>query len=226
MKLIDLTGQVFGRWAVIGRMGLGWLCRCACGAERVVDGYTLRLRISRSCGCGRSRIRKPTERKVDFTGQTFGRLTVTGYEPSRKRKDGSYAMVACACTCGKTIVTRLSSLKDGTTKSCGCLQRESVWLITHGHAVGGAKSKELSTWTDMKQRCFNSKSKFYAYYGGRGITVCDRWLDFENFFADMGEKPEGLTLDRVDVNGNYELGNCRWATWKEQGQNKRKRGTC
>lgn len=82
------------------------------------------------------------------------------------------------------------------------------------------------SWNMMLQRCTNPKRDKYEYYGGRGIKVCERWLTFENFYADMGERPEGWSLDRMDVNGNYEPGNCKWATKKEQANNRRKRGTC
>lgn len=87
---------------------------------------------------------------------------------------------------------------------------------------GMAHSAEYRTWESMKQRVLNSRSKYYPYYGGRGITICDKWLSFEGFYEDMGPRPEGCSIDRVDSNGNYELSNCRWATWDRQCINKRK----
>lgn len=87
---------------------------------------------------------------------------------------------------------------------------------------GRKRAPEYYIWASMKQRCSNPRAKGYADYGGRGISVCDRWQNFDNFLADMGPRPEGLVLDRIDVNGNYEPGNCRWATWEQQGRNKRR----
>ncbi len=91
----------------------------------------------------------------------------------------------------------------------------------HGHSINGKSSPTYQSWYNMKRRCQDSNHKYYKYYGGRGIKVCERWRDFVNFLSDMGEKPEGLTLDRINNDGNYEPGNCRWATRKEQNQNQR-----
>ncbi|MCK4525923.1 hypothetical protein KAW18_01025 [candidate division WOR-3 bacterium] len=93
--------------------------------------------------------------------------------------------------------------------------------ITHGHTKNGKRSPEYRCWEQMKARCQNSNNISYENYGGRGISICERWHSFENFYEDMGDKPEGLTLERKNNNGNYEPGNCQWTTWKEQNNNRR-----
>jgi hypothetical protein len=134
---------------------------------------------------------------------------------------GRYKKVKCICDCGNTGTYYLCNLKSGKTKSCGCLYNETrVGNYKHG----GTGTREYSIWKAMKRRCYNKNVKDYPNYGGRGIIVCDRWLNsFENFISDMGKKPSAeYSIDRIDVNGNYEPSNCRWATPKEQRLNQRK----
>lgn len=154
----------------------------------------------------------------DITNQTFERLYVLAY--AGKKSHGA-SIWLCHCACGNFKRVRGDSLWTGKTKSCSCLQIDIV--TRHGQArrtMGW--SSTYRSWQAMKRRCLNPKVRGYKNYGGRGITICERWLEsFENFLADMGPRPPGMSLDRIDPNGNYEPGNCRWATAKEQSLNKR-----
>jgi hypothetical protein len=156
-------------------------------------------------------------------GQRFGRLVVI--EQTAIQKRGSF-MWRCRCDCGTERLVNRSSLGNGNTTSCGCIRREkNVDRCTrHGHSKRGALTATWNSWRGMIERCASHDHIAYARYGGRGISVCDRWKDFANFIADMGPRPKGLSLDRFPNNdGNYEPGNCRWATQSEQRKNQRPR---
>lgn len=158
----------------------------------------------------------------DLCGMTFGFLKVT--RRSEEPYHGEVAWV-CQCECGKATTVPSRNLRKGHTKSCGCKRAELVGIrnTKHGHSVNRQMGLEYRIWVEMKQRCYNPKCNRYHTHGERGITVCERWREsFEAFLEDMGTRPsKGLSIERRDNNGNYESGNCYWATRKQQARNKR-----
>ncbi len=156
---------------------------------------------------------------LDLTGHVYGRLTVIGPAPST----GKSRLWACRCECGADKTVPRAHLRKGLTASCGCLKRDMMIARNHkhGHATKHAESRTYVAWQSMRLRCTSPRRREWKYYGGRGITVCERWSTFENFLADMGECPDGLTLDRIDSDGDYEPGNCRWVSWAVQKRNRR-----
>jgi hypothetical protein len=177
----------------------------------------------------------------DLSGSTFGAWTVLCFADVRRRfPRGWMYFWLCRCKCGtKSYVQDRQLLRGKSTQCRACANRSRSAIgglaaaaaglsnppdcTAHGHSVGGRMSTTYQSWMCMKQRCLNPKNTAFDRYGGRGITVCDRWRDsFENFLADMGERPEGMTLDRINPDGNYEPLNCRWADATTQARNKSK----
>jgi hypothetical protein len=165
----------------------------------------------------------------DLTGRVFTRLTVISFSheyvsPCGKRK----FYWNCKCQCGKEKGVQGACLRVGFTQSCGCLSKEInlVKNTIHGMSANGKRHPMWQAWQNIRARCGNPKATGYKWYGGRGIRVCERWQTFQNFVEDMLHTwQKGLSIDRINNNGDYEPGNCRWVTWDVQVKNKRKRGT-
>lgn len=216
----DISGQRFGKLTVIRYVGKDnynnalWECTCDCGNTTVVSTKGLRSGGTKSCGC---------LHKSDLKGKRFGRLTVIGEVGTNAHRN---VVWRCRCDCGSIVDVSTTNLVSGKTKSCGCLMRETAKSTQTTHGKSG--SRLYIVWEGMKARCTNKNHKAYPHYGGRGITVCNEWLDFATFEKwsidngyDAYAKRGDCTIDRINVDGNYEPSNCRWVDMKVQANNKR-----
>jgi len=225
-KLIDITGRRFGRWTVLalhperyrrcdGGTNILWLCRCDCGTERVVVGGSLRRGASTSCGCLQQEAL--AKQATNLIGKRFGRWVVVALHPERCRRG---TLWLCRCDCGTERLVRGYALRGGRSTSCGCRAREvtTARLTTHGLS----RSRAYRAWANMLARCRDVNN---PNYGGRKppVTVCEHYCDFVNWHADRGDPPPGLSQDRINNDGNYEPGNCRWAPASVQAANRRPR---
>jgi len=221
-RMVVTLGEQFGRLTVTSDEGVvagktSAKCLCSCGNTVTVPLTRLRSGRTTSCGCYQKECASTLHRKTLDVGSRFGRLVVV------KDLGGVFGTTRaeCICDCGHKVVVTAKHLRSGVTTSCGCYGKEMAIASRRKHGL--SRSPEYDTWCHMKRRCLIPKDKNYYNYGGRGISVYPEWVSsFSAFLSSVGNRPsEFHSLDRIDVNGNYEPGNVRWATVDVQANNKR-----
>lgn len=219
-KFVDLTGQKFRRLTVTGfertrdlrgNSRIVWNCACDCGGFTKTHGTKLKSGHTQSCGC-LQRERTSMASMNDISGMKFGRLTAIKNAGSKNQR----RMWECLCDCGNKCIVCESALTSGNTKSCGCIAKEL--LISRNTVHGKCGTRLYKTWRNMKTRCYNKNCVEYSCYGGRGIKVCDEWLNDFSVFYDWAMEhgyDDNLTIDRIDNDKNYCPENCCWITRSE-----------
>lgn len=228
MRLIDLTGQTFGNLTVVSRASnvngkrTMWNCVCSCGNQKIVCATHLRSGKTRSCGCATKELISK-KNLDDLTGKTFDRLTVIARDDDYIQKNGRHRVRwLCQCSCGATLSVASDSLKHGVTRSCGCYHTDQARLYSTTHGL--SDTRLYGIYHKMKDRCYKQTCPAYPNYGGRGVRICDEWLNsFEMFYKWSIENgyESHLTIDRINVDGDYEPTNCRWTDAKTQSLNRR-----
>lgn len=229
MAVVDLTNQRYGKLVVIERAGsivrspkdgkrTAWLCKCDCGKTKIVTGHDLKNGHISSCGCLQGN-------RDSLMGQTFGRLTVVDYMGVQRSTISGHTdrYWKCRCSCGNETIKPTHELRSGKTSSCGCFRLElgKQRATTHGLS----KTKLYHIFLSMKARCYRPTAEYYENYGGRGIKICEEWMQdymvFHHWAMTHGYK-EGLTIERINNDGNYEPDNCKWIPFVEQAKNTRR----
>ena len=209
----EVIGERFGKWIIVRENGRDkkscqlYECKCDCGFLKNQTYANLKNGITTQC---KSCCMKERNIVKDLIGEVFGALTVIEKIKIEHRNEWQWK---CICLCGNNKIISSSHLKLASkTLNHRCSR------AFHGMS----NSSTYKIWNGMHNRCYKPNTISYKYYGARGITICERWMVFENFLVDMGERPVGLSIDRIDNNGNYEPSNCRWATSKDQSLNTRR----